>query len=202
MAEMINLQVEKREKTGKEFNRKLRKQGYIPAVYYDFEGKNVLLQVKTGSFLKVWHQAGTTNVIELEVRNGEEPQKYQALIWDVEKHPVKEQIVHIDFYGPNLREEVEMLIPIKIIGKAKGVEKGGVLEVFREELEVKCLPLNIPEHIEIDVTDLDINQNLHIDEIPFPEGIRPIFEENFAVVGVVEPEKEEEETEEETEEEA
>lgn len=201
MAEMISLQVEKRETKGKETNKKLRKEGYIPAVYYDFKGDNILLQVKNGPFLKAWHQAGSTNVVELNIVNGGKDEKRSALIWEVEKHPVKDQVVHIDFYGPNLKEEVDVSVPVKVVGKAKGVEKGGILEIFREELEIRCLPLNIPEFIEIDVSELDLNQNLHIDELSMPEGVKAVFDENFAVVGVVEPEKEEAEEEEEEEEE-
>jgi len=196
MEQEVVLEAKKRTSKGKEANRKLRKQGYIPAVYYDYQGENILLAIKTSDFLKAFHRAGTSNVIQLDVVDGENKASKSALIWVAEKHPVKDLFVHIDFYGPNLKEEVEMLVPIKIVGKAKGVEKGGVLEVFREELEIKCLPLSIPEYLEIDVTDLDINENLHINEIKFPEGITPIYDENFAVVGVVLPEEETEEEEE------
>jgi len=201
MAEMITFEVEKRDVKGKEKSRKLRSKGYIPAVYYDFKGENILLQVRKSAFLKSWQEAGSTKVVELTIINGEGEEKKPSLIWMVEKHPVKNMVLHVDFYGVNLEKEVDLMVPIKVVGKAKGIEKGGVLEIFREELEVKCLPLHIPEVIEIDVTDLDLNQNLHIDEIKMPEGVKAVFEENFAVVGVVEPETEESEEEESEEEE-
>lgn len=196
---MITLEVAKRDVKGKEKSRKLRNQGYIPAVYYDFKGENVLLQVRNGAFLKTWHEAGSTKVVELTITNGKGEERKPALIWAVEKHPVKDKVLHVDFYGVDLQKEVDLMVPIKIVGKAKGVEKGGLLEVFREELEIKCLPLHIPEVIEIDVTDLDLNQNLHISELSLPEGVKAVYDENFAVVGVVEPEKEEAEEEEEEE---
>ena len=200
MSEMINLQVEMRTEKGKGASRKLRVQGFVPAVYYDARGENIPLQVRSTPFRKAWEQAGSTKVVELEIANGDKIEKRPALIWAVDKHPFKSILIHVDFYGVDLEKEITLQVPVEVVGKAKGVEAGGTLEVYRDHLEVTCLPTHIPEHITIDVTDLDINQNLHINELALPEGVKVLFEENFAVVGVVEPSGSAEEAEEEAEE--
>jgi len=200
MSEIFTLQVETRTAKGKGASRKLRKQGFVPAVYYNAKGENIPLQVRSTPFRKTWEQAGSTHVVELEIADADKVEKRPALIWAVDKHPFKSILIHVDFYGVDLEKEVTLQVPVQVVGKAKGVEAGGIIEIYRDQLEVTCLPTNIPEHIVIDVTDLDINQNLLVSDLTLPDGVQAVFEENFAVVGIVEPtssDTEEEEGEEE-----
>ncbi|MBT8763958.1 50S ribosomal protein L25/general stress protein Ctc [Desulfohalobiaceae bacterium Ax17] len=187
MSEILTLQVETRTAKGKGASRKLRKQGFVPAVYYNAKGENIPLQVRSTPFRKTWEQAGSTHVVELEIADGDKVEKRPALIWAVDKHPFKSILIHVDFYGVDLEKEVTLQVPVQVVGKAKGVEAGGIIEIYRDQLEVTCLPTHIPEHIVIDVTDLDINQNLLVSDLTLPDGVKAVFEENFAVVGIVEP---------------
>lgn len=193
MSELVNLKVETREKTGKEAARKLRASDYIPAVFYSPEGENITLKVRVGLFQKVWLKAGSTSVVELEFEQNNQTVKIPALIWAVDKHPFKTVYMHIDFYGVDLSKEVTVAVPVELTGKPKGAEDGGVLEIYRQTLDVTCLPINIPNQIVVDVTKLDIGDNINIEDMKLPSGTRVDFEENFAVVGLVHPYQESEE---------
>ncbi len=197
------LEVEKREGKGKSVTRKLRARGFVPAIYYNNKGENIPLTVKTSTFEKVYSVAHKTKVVDLKIKNGEGEEVKHALIWEVQRDPVKNFAVHVDFMGVDLSEEVYVDVPIEPVGKPVGEERGGVLNIYRETIPVVCLPTAIPEKIEIDVTSLDINDNIHVKDIKFPEGVRlDDVEDNYAVLGVEPPERAEEEKETEEEEES
>ncbi|MFP4168533.1 MAG: 50S ribosomal protein L25 [Desulfonatronovibrionaceae bacterium] len=197
----LNLNAESRPERAKGALRSLRDNGYLPAVFYDTKGNNVAIKVKYVPFTKVWKQAGTTELVELNVDGKKRP----ALIWAVDSDPVKPFYIHADFYGVDMKKELTISVPVVVTGEPKGVaDNDGVLEVYRESIEVSCLPDNIPNEISIDVSELDINDNINIEDLTLPEGVTPIFDENenFAIVGVshyveeaIEPEIEEEEAE-------
>ncbi len=191
------LEVEKREGRGKGAARKLRAKGLVPGIYYDNKGENIPLFFKTSSFEKVYAKAHKTKIVALKVKvNGGEETRH-ALIWDIQRDPVKNNVLHVDFLGVDLTEEVYVEVPVEPVGKAKGVEKGGILNIYRETIPVVCLPASIPEKIEIDVTELDINDFIHVMDIKLPDGVKlDAVEDNFAVLGVEAPEVEESEEEE------
>ncbi|GAB6160916.1 50S ribosomal protein L25 [Desulfothermus naphthae] len=193
------LEVEKREGKGKSVTRKLRAKGYVPAIFYNKKGENIPLTVKTSHFEKLYSKVHKTKVVDLKLKNGEKVETKHALIWDVQRDPVKNFAVHVDFLGVDLTEEVYVEVSVMPVGKAKGEERGGVLNVYREIIPVVCLPTAIPEKIEVDVSSLDINDIIHVKDIKLPEGVRlDDVEDNFAILGVEPPEKET--TEEESEE--
>ncbi|WP_461832903.1 50S ribosomal protein L25 [Desulfothermus sp.] len=195
------LEVEKREGKGKGVARKLRAKGYVPAIFYNNKGENIPLTVKTSQFEKMYSQVHKTKIVDLKIKNGGEEETRHALIWDVQRDPVKNFALHVDFLGVDLSEEVYVDVSVVPVGKSKGEERGGVLNVYRETIPVVCLPTAIPEKIEIDVSELDINDNVHVKDIKLPEGVRlDDVEDNFAVLGVEPPEKEATEEEEESEE--
>ncbi len=198
MSELVNLKLELREGKGKEAAKKLRAREYIPAVYYNPQGVNIPLKVREGLFHKVWLKAGSTSVVELEFEQDSQTVKMPALIWSVDKHPYKTVYTHIDFYGVDLTKELTVSVPVEVTGTPKGAEEGGVIEIFRQHLDLTCLPINIPNQIVIDVSRLEIGDNINIEDIKLPSGARIDVEENFAVVGLLPPyqEKVEEEAEE------
>ena len=183
MSDMMQLTVDRREATGKGPNRRLRAAGTVPCVYYDSEGNNVLAQVAELPLEKAYEKLGATQVFELVVKDSD--QKHPSLIWKLLRDPVTGKIVHADFYGVDLTKIIRVEVPIEITGTSKGVKnQGGTLEVYRDNVTVECLPMNIPESIVIDVTNLGINQNLHVSQMPVPGNLKVIFDEDFAVVGV------------------
>ncbi len=195
MSELVNLKLELRDKLGKEASKKLRARDYIPAVFYNPEGENIPLKVREGLFHKVWIKAGTTSVVELEFERDSKTEKIPALIWSVDKHPFKTVYMHVDFYGVDLTKEITVSVPVEVKGTPKGAEEGGVIEIYRQTLDLTCLPVNIPNQVVVDVSSLEIGDNIGIDEIKLPSGTRADYEENFAVVGLMPPYQEKKEAE-------
>jgi len=187
MSELVNLKLELRERKGKEACKKLRASDYIPAVFYNPEGLNISLKVREGLFHKVWLKAGSTSVVELEYDQDSKTVKIPALIWSVDRHPYKTKYTHIDFYGVDLTKEITVSVPVEVKGTPKGAEDGGVIEIYRQTLDLTCLPINIPHHIVVDVTSLEIGDNINIEDIKLPSGAKIDIEENFAVVGLMPP---------------
>ncbi len=195
MSEQYSLSVEKRESTGKGSMRRLRNQGYVPGVYYSKKGDNILVQMNYGTFQRVFERAQKSNIVNLEIPGEKGKGKKPVLIWDVQSHPVKDQFLHVDFLGVDLKEEMDVDVTIEVTGKAKGEDQGGIVSIYRDVLSVVCLPTNIPDSIVIDVSELEINENINLDELELPEGVRlkEEFEENVAIVGVSAPAAEESE---------
>lgn len=190
MAEMMTLSVRERAEKGKGFCRRMRSQNLIPGIYYNQEGKNIPVQVEMLPLTKLHNKLGSSRVFHLELETGGKTESLPSLIWDMKFDPLKSTPIHVDFYGVDLDREIKVDVRVVVEGKAKGLIMGGQLEIFRDSLEVICKPLDVPEKIVIDVTDLDIGVNMHIDEVKLPAGVRAIFEDNYAVVGVVAKEAE------------
>ncbi len=189
MVQQYRLETRKRNEKGKCVNRRLRKNGFIPAVYYDKEGSNIPLTIPYGTFESIYARAQQSNIIELEIQQDSEITKKPVLIWDIHEHPVKNLILHVDFLGVDLKKEMTVDVGVEVSGKAVGVENGGVVSIFRDTITVKCLPTAIPDSIVVDVTSLDINDHIYINDIELPEGVKLIeTEENFAIVGIAPPE--------------
>jgi large subunit ribosomal protein L25 len=194
MAQQYSLNVLKRTEAGKGATRKLRRQGYVPGIYYAKNGENFPLAAYYGEMERIYERAHKSNVIYLKIKDGQKDTNKPVLIWDIQFHPVKNLIQHVDFKGVDLTEEVVVDVPLHISGTAKGEDEGGVVSLYRDALRVSCLPTAIPDQISVDVSELDINDNISIDDIRLPEGVElKESEEGFAVVGVSPPAKTEEE---------
>ncbi len=198
MSEMLSLTVRQRMDGGKGPNRRYRENGKVPCVFYDSKGKNIKILADDLPLRKVYRNAGSTSVIQLEIDENGTVEKLPCLIWKMHNHPFKNQILHVDFLGVDLQKEIKIIVPIEITGTPKGVKiQGGKLEQFREHIEIICMPLNIPDKITIDVTELEINHNINVQDLVLPEGVSNASDENFAVVGVQALSEEEEKAEEE-----
>ncbi len=197
MSDQSLLGVDVRSEKGSGHSRRLRHNSMVPGVYYNAKGENIPFTVEHTPLRKLYAKAGHSQVFQLEIREQGQTRQQPAIIRDVQFHPVKGTISHVDFYGVDLTKKINVYVPVEVTGKAKGIVLGGVLEIFRDELEVVGLPLAIPEKIVIDVTHLDINNNIHIQDLSVPSGVELVFEVNFAVLGVVAPAAEEQPAEEE-----
>jgi large subunit ribosomal protein L25 len=197
MKETLSLAVQTRQGLGKGANRKLRATDMVPGVYYDATGVNVPVMVEHMPLQKLYSKTASSHVFDLLIESDAGKETKPALIWQLQHHPTKSKITHVDFYGVDLTKEITVHIPVEVVGKALGIVKGGALEIYRETLEVNCLPMAIPDKVVIDITPLDINQHIKIADITLPEGVKAVYEDNFAILGVLLP-SEEEETAEET----
>jgi large subunit ribosomal protein L25 len=201
--ELIELKTKIRTTTGNGPARRLRMSGQIPAVLYGPTTDSVLLSVNKSDLEQVFKKGGIGQVIlNLVIQNNGETSTRPAMIKELQTHPVSRNFIHIDFYEIKMDQKITAKIPVVTTGMAKGVELGGMLQIIRRELEVECLPLAVPESIEIDISDLDIGDSIHVGQIRVEGEIEFLEDDNYTVVTVLSPKKEEEpEEEEEAEEE-
>jgi large subunit ribosomal protein L25 len=192
--ELIELKTNIRTTTGNGPARRLRQKGQIPAVLYGPGTESVLLSVNISDIDRILKKGRIGQaLLNLVILNNEETSTRTVMVKELQHHPVSRDFLHIDFYEVAMDRKIMVNIPVTTIGKAKGVENGGILQIIRRELEVQCFPLDVPESIEIDITDLDVGDSIHVGDISRQSGIEFLGEENFTVVTVVTPKIEEEE---------
>jgi len=192
MAELLTLSVRPRAEKGKGTSRRLLTKEMVPGIYYNQKGMNIPVMVEMLPLTKLHRKLGSSRVFHLQMELDGKTESMPSLIWDMQFDPMKSTPIHVDFYGVDLDKQIKVDVRVVVEGKAKGLIQGGQLEIFRDTVEVICKPLDVPEKIVIDVTELEIGVNLHIAEVKFPAGVRAVFEDNYAVVGVVAKEAEEE----------
>lgn len=194
----LELNVNYREKVSKSERNRLKKQGLIPAIFYGKHiEENIPLSVDPITIKKIIRSGtGANTFITLKIKKGEELIEHKAIIKDVQMHPIYRMPVHVDFYAIYEKEKIEVDVPIVVKGVSPGVKKGGILQVIRKELTVKCLPQYLPEKIEIDVSNLDLHEAIHVEDLKI-ENVEFIYDTNFTILTVVSPAKEKSETSEE-----
>jgi large subunit ribosomal protein L25 len=177
-----------RKPSGKGGARTLRRTGVIPAIFYGPETEPIPIQVTKSSLEKTLKKQTSENVLYQLTIKGNDPETVKtAMLKEVQKNPIDREILHLDFYEVSLFKEIDVTVGLKIVGKAIGVEKGGILQEISRDLEIRCLPTNIPNHIEVDVTALDIGDSIHVSDIKLPEGILVLSEAHLTLVTVVPP---------------
>ena len=182
MSEVTSLQLTHREERGKGPCARLRANGLVPGVFYNSKGENISFTVDNMALGKVFEKVRYSKMLELEFEVDGQVQKRNALFKKLVKHPVKRRYDHVEFIGIELDKEVQVTIPVEAVGRAKGVVLGGKLEILEERVMVRCLPTMIPDSVVVDVTDLDINDKVFVDQLLLPEGVKAVFDRNFAVL--------------------
>ena len=191
MSNENQLSVEKRVKVGKGPVRDVRAEGFVPGIYYNSKGENIPVKVREVPLTKIYEKVASSHVFTLKIESEGKVEEKPVFIWQISRHPYKKQITHVDFYGVDLNKPIRVMVPVNVTGKAPGLVFGGVLQVFRDKIELECLPLEIPAAVTVDVSNMNINDTVHIANVALPQGVKAIFgEDNFAVVGVVPPEAE------------
>jgi large subunit ribosomal protein L25 len=174
---------------GKGAARKLRAAGKIPAVLYGTSVEPKSLAVDSHSFEKIAKQAhGSIMLFDLDVAG----ETTTALVRDYQADPFRREVTHIDFQAVGLNDKIEVEVPVELTGSPAGVKEGGILEQLRRTLNVRCLVSKIPSHFDVDVSALNIGDNIHADELALPEGVEFPHAANFTIAAVVPPTKEEE----------
>ena len=187
MAEKI-LKATKREVTTKGALNQLRKDGFVPGVFY-LKGKDEIVFSVEEIALNKFVFTAETNVIQFKI-DGEEP--LSCIIKDIQFDPVTDRVVHFDLQGLTLGQTLQLEIPLNFVGSAVGVKEGGILQEQLHKLDVECLPRHIPQNLEIDVTELALGDSIHVGDLDF-ENIKILNSEDTSVVSVIQPRAEEEE---------
>ena len=175
MAEIFNVEAEARETFGKNAARRLRHAGRIPGVVYGGGGPSVPLAVDPKAILRVLHsEAGHNAIFTLEIP-GKAPARVMLREWQWE--PIRGGLLHVDMVRIARDEKLRVRIPIQMTGEPQGVKiQGGVFEFILREVEVECLPDDIPEHITVDVTELVIGRHLRVSDLPVAEKVKVLAE--------------------------
>lgn len=172
---MMELTAERRQYTGKEINRKRRAEGKIPGVIYGkgLETRAIEFQRRPLEKFLDTARRGTV-VVKMTVQDGTGGKESFAVLKETQTHPLTGRVTHVDFYEVALGKKFRVEVPLRIKGKAVGIEMGGVLDVVTRSLEVECTPDHVPEYLELDVSSLGIGDSLHLADVRFPEGVVPM----------------------------
>lgn len=200
MTVTAELSAQKREETGKGAARRLRASGRVPGVVYSGDMETILISVDAGEAAYLFQQISVENtLVDLKLESESEP--YRTLVREIQAHPYKPELIHVDFYVITEGQTLELEIPIHLNGVPEGVrESGGVLEQIVHELPVACVPAKIPESIEIDVTELGMNEAIHVSDVDLGPDVEILMEPAQTICTVVSPKVLVVETEEEEEE--
>ncbi len=193
--EKIGMEVQKREMLGKGASKKMRKERIVPAVIYGPTIDTTPLEINFKDLSEILDKGGRENVlIDVKIKGvNKTALKKTVIIKDVQRHPVRGDIKHVDLFEVQMDKVIRVSVPIHITGEAIGVEAGGILQHETRELEVECLPSDIPKSIDVDVTDLDIGGSFHVSDLDVEENIKILVDGEHNIVSVVTPQKEEEE---------
>jgi large subunit ribosomal protein L25 len=187
--DMIELKAEARKVIGKKV-KQLRKTGFIPAVLYGHKIKSLVLSVPEKEFSKIFQAVGETSIINLVL----DEKKHNVLIHEIERHPLNNGILHVDFYEVRMDEKLNAKIPIIFSGESPAVKnEGGVLVKAIQEVEIEALPIDLPKEILVDVSILaTFEDKIQIKDLKIKQGVRILAEPEEMVASVVPPRSEKE----------
>ena len=181
MGQYVKLEVEKRTETGSRAGKALRKQGMIPAVYYFHGEENINLQLDRKSFLRTLHSG--QHVFEVDM----DGKQTFVMIKALQYHPVTDDIIHVDLLRVRRSEKMTISVPLVLTGTAHGVKEGGVLNQNLNNIEISCLPTDVPENITYDVSALGVNESLHVDVIELDENMDLVTSPDLVFVSIQPP---------------
>ena len=184
--ETVELVCEKRELRPKGAVNRVRREGQVPAVIYGNKSVTTAVAVPGVELLARVKAAAKQRLIRLKSAAPDLDGRH-VILKDIQRTPVDGKILHVDFYEVDLSKPLRVSIPLRFIGRAVGVADGGILQPLEREVEVECLPLEIPEAIEVDVSSLGIHDVMHVSSVNFAGNLRPIFDSDYPVVTVLPP---------------
>ncbi len=192
------LSVRPRKRIGKSGAREVRREGNIPAILYGSGVEPTALVVEPEAIRRALsNSAGRNTVLELEIEGGE---KRFSMLREIQKDPLGDRVIHLDFLAIDMEKPVRVSVPVNTNGRAEGERKGGRLEKLMRTIEIECLPSDIPDSVEIDVSGLDIGDSVDVAGLGLAEGAAPLRGGDEKVVQVIAERaaaEEEEETEQE-----
>jgi len=188
MAKQVKLSARPRAEVGRNSVKQLRSRGLVPAVVYGHKDQPANLEVQQREISALLaHAVGENILVELVIAEGSSVSNKLSLIQEVQHHPVRGDILHIDFLEVAMDELLHTEVPIESTGEADGVKNyGGLLEHSLRSLHIECLPKDLPEVIRVDVSALGLNQSIHVRDIVLPEGVKATSDADLTVFTVAE----------------
>lgn len=186
--EALELKAQVREEKGKGHAARLRREGQLPCVLYGSEIETLPLTVNTSDLERILKNAGPNALIKVKVGRKE----YISLVRDIQTHPVNKEYLHADLQQISLKEKLQTTVPLQVVGESPGVRDGGMLQQAVREIEVECLPTDIPDSIEVDISELAFGDSIFAGDLKAGPGVEILAEPDMLVISVVAPQAEEE----------
>jgi len=186
MPKTTALQVQERDRAGKGAARATRRQGLVPGVIYGGHQDASLISLEPKILVALMHDpAFKTNIFEVEIGGT----KQRTMAMDVQVDPVSDAPIHVDFRRLEKDTIVRVPVPVRFLNQAAapGIKVGGVLNIVRHDVEVRGKPDDLPDHIDIDLTGLEIGDSVHINSVKLPDGIKPTIARNFTICTIAPP---------------
>ena len=189
MAKQLKLTAQTRLTSGRTAVKKIKKQGLVPAVVYGGHDKPLNLTLNAREITRLLAHATSEHfLVDLEINDGGTTTNRLALIQEVQHDAIRRDVLHVDFHAVRADEKLHSQIPVETTGEPAGVKNfGGILEINMHSIEVECLPKDLPESIQLDVSALGVGNSIHIKDIQFPEGVTPRGDGDLTVVRVAAP---------------
>jgi large subunit ribosomal protein L25 len=184
--ETVDLSCEKREVRPKGLVNRIRREGRVPGIIYGNAGAATAVAIAGAELKTRVHSAASQRLIRLKSGASELDGKH-VIVKEVQRTPVDGDILHVDLYEVDLNKPLRVSVPLKFTGRAAGIVEGGILQPLEREIEVECLPLEIPESVEVDVTPLGVHDVMHVSALKFSGNVRPIFDTDYPIVTVLPP---------------
>jgi large subunit ribosomal protein L25 len=187
MAQQVKLKAQKRTLVGRNAIKKIKEKGLVPGVIYGSQAVPIALQVDGRELANVLAHASSEHVlVDLEIVDDGASSNRLALIQEIQHHPLRRELLHVDFHAVSTTEKITSEVPIEAVGEPLGVRTfGGLLEYSLRTLEVECYPQDLPDIVRIDVTNLNIGESLHVRDIQLPSGVEALTDEDLTVASVV-----------------
>lgn len=189
----IKLKAEKREDLKTSVTKSIRARGFIPSVIYGQDTEPTAISVEGIELLKTVRDEGRNAIMTLDIQGGE---SVDVMLHEYQTDPVSSDVTHIDFYIVNLTEAMDVSVVVNLVGEAVGSKEGGIVQQPSYELEVRAMPRDIPEEINVNIDELNIGDSISVSDLPVSDSYEFLDDQDATIVTVLPPEEEEEETEE------
>jgi large subunit ribosomal protein L25 len=184
----LNLAAQVRTDVGKGAARRLRRNDQVPAIFYGPNSQPVMLAVKYLDLKTLVKSTGSENVIfQLQIESGQGGSSKTVMLKELQADPIKPVYYHADFYEISMDKELTLNVPVHLVGTPVGASKGGILQHVQRDLSVSCLPGNLVEFLEVDVTALDIGNAVHVKDLVLPEGMKTAEDGETTIAVVTAP---------------
>jgi len=189
MAKQVKLSARPRPESGRNAVKQVRARGSVPAVIYGSRTAPANLEVPLRDLETILaHAVGENILVDLEIHDGSKVSNQLTLVQEVQHHPLRRDVLHVDFQAVSMTEEISAELAIEPVGEADGVKNGGgLLEQSVRSISIRCLPQNLPEILRVDVSALKVGESLHIRDLQLPGGVRTTSDADLTVFIVAEP---------------
>ncbi len=183
--ELLEITANMRTSTGNSPSRALRREGNIPAVLYGPGSESVLLSISSLDLEHALKKASSNQIIfNMAVQNTQAGTR-TAMIKELQIHPMSRKFLHVDFYEISKDRKITVNVPVVVKGRAKGIEDGGMLQIIEREIEVLCLPFDVPESIQVDISDLGIGDSIHVKDLKVAENVEIPADINYTILTIL-----------------